>query len=597
MNLKGVGEVVPPSMEVCPYCRKPFKRLKSHLPHCKVTRGAVPAHQEVGPSNSHQEVGPSKPAALPRARAIKGPIRDSVKAKEKGLGTDSKARNPALKEDKSKRTVKPSPPLAVGLGKASNTKANKDIKSQIQSSIEMLKNTEPKIAFLGETTAQFSASENTTPKKELANDLSKSGESRNNPSETEASLPLGPMGPSLSDQDRKYSSAFPNDIQATPADLRLDRMDAPRQNLLIKFLDMRLGDDHSSPTSLTYGVKRLNMSNRVSMSSSSSERDSKAKDHLLASTDLRDLKTREKNTESQIAAFEFSPVGKIQVKENHSKGLDLGAEACGSQGNSEKSAFVTEMQEWAALGDDSVTERTSRGEGPDLNLLMPVGATCSELLAVSQSRNQSLTPLAIKFLQEEKAEACSHDRVPAVKALMEGEERAPLTPKSGCHRPASHPGGRLSARASLQHAPQSPFTRQVGTAERKTLSSALGLEWFPELYPGYLGLGVLPGKPRHWGALAQKPMFVSPWEEGVSQVPLLERSSTAVRSLEAPASLTTSSLSLRRLLGAVQTGWIRCRTTMRSGVGSITMLFMGCFVLCGSWSFKHLKMQRWRKQC
>ncbi|XP_025135184.2 uncharacterized protein C17orf80 [Bubalus bubalis] len=67
-------------------------------------------------------------------------------------------------------------------------------------------------------------------------------------------------------------------------------------------------------------------------------------------------------------------------------------------------------------------------------------------------------------------------------------------------------------------------------------------------------------------------------------IPWLERSATAVRSLEAPASS-----SLRRLLGAVHTGWIRCRTSVRSGVGGLTLLFTGCFVLCCSWSFKHLK--------
>uniref|UniRef100_A0A2I3HB86 Mitochondrial nucleoid associated protein 1 n=1 Tax=Nomascus leucogenys TaxID=61853 RepID=A0A2I3HB86_NOMLE len=44
-----------------------------------------------------------------------------------------------------------------------------------------------------------------------------------------------------------------------------------------------------------------------------------------------------------------------------------------------------------------------------------------------------------------------------------------------------------------------------------------------------------------------------------------------------------------RLLGAVQKGWIRCNTTIRkSGVGGITMLFTGYFVLCCSWSFRRL---------
>ncbi|XP_065753113.1 mitochondrial nucleoid-associated protein 1 [Phocoena phocoena] len=446
----------------------------------------------------------------------------------------------------------------------------------------MLKNTEQKITSQGETTAQFSASENTTSKKELAEDLSKSGESRNNPSETEASLVLGPMEPSLSNQDRKYSSAFPNDVQATSADLKLDRVDAPRQNLLIKLLDMPLGDYHSSPTNLNYRVKRVS-------TSSSSERDSKAGDHLLG-VSTRDSGTWEKNTESQIAAFKVSPLGKIQVKENQGKGLDLGAEACGSQGNAEKSTFATEMQEWAAVSDDSVMERKSRGEGPNLELLTPTGTNCSELLSVSQSRNQSLASLAMKFLQEEKAEACSRNQVPAMKALTKSEEQASLTPKSGRRPPASHPRGQHSAHSTHHHASESPFTGQIGVTDRKTLSSSLGLEWFPELYPGYLGLGVLPGKPQHWGTLAQKPALTSTRGASCSQVPLLERSSTAVRSLEAPARLTTSSFSLRRLLGAVQTGWIRYRTTVQNrGVGGFVTLLTGCFVLCCSWSFKHLR--------
>ncbi|XP_058904994.1 mitochondrial nucleoid-associated protein 1 isoform X3 [Kogia breviceps] len=558
-------------MEVCPYCKKPFKRLKSHLPYCKMIGPAVPA------------VCQSKPPTLLRAKKIKGPIRDSVKAKEKGLGTDSKKRNPELKGDRSEQqTVNSSPRLAVGLGKTSNTKADKDFKNQIQPSLKMLKNTEPKITFKGETTAQFSASENTTPKKELAEDLSKSGEGRNNPAETEASLALGPMEPSLSNQDRKYSSAFPNDVQATSADLRLDRVDAPRQNLLIKLLDMPLGDDHSSPTNLNYGVKRVS-------TSSSSARDSRARDHLLG-VSARDSGTWEKNTESQIAAFKVSPLGKIQVKENQGKGLDLGAEACGSQGNAEKSAFATEMHEWAAKSNDLVMEMKSRGEGPNLELLTPTRTNCSELLSVSQSRNQSLASLAMKFLQEEKAEAFSRNQVPAMKALTKSEEQASLTPKSGCWPLASHPRGQHSAHSTHHHSSKSPFTGHMGATDRKTLSSSLGLEWFPELYPGYLGLGVLPGKPQHWGTLAQKPALISIQEQSCSQVPLLERSSMAVRSSEAPARLTTSSFSLRRLLGAVQTGWIRCRTTVKSrGVGGIMVLFTGCFVLCCSWSFKQLK--------
>ncbi|KAM6403464.1 mitochondrial nucleoid-associated protein 1 [Rhynochetos jubatus] len=32
----------PPGRELCPYCRRPFKRLRSHLPHCKAAPGPAP---------------------------------------------------------------------------------------------------------------------------------------------------------------------------------------------------------------------------------------------------------------------------------------------------------------------------------------------------------------------------------------------------------------------------------------------------------------------------------------------------------------------------------------------------------------------------
>ncbi|XP_032285229.1 uncharacterized protein C17orf80 homolog isoform X1 [Phoca vitulina] len=575
-------------MEVCPYCKKPFKRLKSHLPYCKMIGPTVPADQKACQS---------KPATHPHAKKMKGPITDLNNTKERKLETESKKRNTNLVKDKPERTTKSFPLLAVGLERASNTKADKDIQNQVQCSIKKLKNTEPKITFQGETKAQFYASEDTTPKKELAKYLPPSGESRSNLPETETSLPLGPVEPFLSNQDRKYSSALPSDIRTTSTDLRLDKIDHPRQKLLVNLPDKPIGGYQSSPMNLNYGVER------VQTSLSSNERESKARDHLSeVSSDVRDSETQEKNTESQFLNFKVSPVGDIPVRENQGKGLNLGTEAHGGRGNAEKSVSVKAIQEWASVNgdaknissDDSATEKKGPDEGPSLNLFTPRETTCSELLSVSQSYNQSLASLAVRFFQEEKAEACSPNQVPVVKVLTESGEGASLQHKSGCGPQVSHPGCQQTLHSVLPHASYSPFS-PIGIADRKTLSSSLGLEWFPELYPGYLGLGVLPGKPQYWNAMAQKPQLTSPQGERLSKVPLLERSSTALRSLEPPTRLTTSSLSLMRLLGAVQKGWIRCSTTVRSGVGGITMLFTGYFVLWCSWSFRHLKLQRWRK--
>ncbi|KAB0363863.1 hypothetical protein FD754_008019 [Muntiacus muntjak] len=483
-------------MELCPYCKKPFKRLKSHLSHCKMLGAAMPPDQEIRPC---------EPATLPRGKKIEAPIRDSIKAKEKELGTNSKKRNPEVKGNNSERTVKSSSALAVGLEKASHKKADEDVKSQVKPSLKMLKATKPKVSFQGETTAQFSASENTSSAKELAKALPQSGESRDNPSEIEAPSPPVPVAPSRSNHDRKYSLAFLNDVQATSADSRLDRVDASRQNLLVKLFDTPLGDGHSSPMNCSHRVQRGNMS------SSGRERDSKAEDHLLGASTDRDFGTLAKNAESQIATFKLSPLGESQGRENQGKALHLGAETYGSQGGVEKSESMTGRQDWASLSHDSVTEKKPGDRGPGLHLLPLTGTACPEHLPLAQSCNQSPTSLAIKFLQEEKAEAGSRNRVPAVKALMEGEEWASLTTKVGSQPPASRPRGPQSTHSAQHHASRSPLPGQ-------SLSSTLGLEWFPELYSGYLGLGVLPERPQRWSSVAQKPLLViSPQGERLSQ--------------------------------------------------------------------------------
>lgn len=501
-----------------------------------------------------QKVHQSKPATLPRAKKMKGPIKDLIKAKGKELETENEEINSKLMMDKPEQTVKTFPLPAVGLERATTTKADKDIKNPIQPSFKMLKNTKPKTTFQEETKAQFYASEKTSPKRELAKDLSKFGESQRNPSEAGASLLVGSIEPSLSNQDRKYSSTVPNDVQTTSGDLKLDKIDPQRQELLVKLLDVPTGDCHVSPKNVSDEVKRV----RISLLSN--ERDSKGRDHLSGvPTDVTVTKTPEKNTESLILSLKMSSLGKIQVTEKQEKGLTFGVETCGSKGNAEKSVSATEKQERTVMShscenfntNDSVTEKKSQGEGPHLSLFIP-RETTYEFHSVSQSSSQSLASLATKFLPEEKAEAWNHNRVPDVKALTESpEEQVSLEPKSDSPFQASHTRCQ-SPLCSAQH--HSPFTNHAAAAGRKTLLSCVGLEWFPELYPGYLGLGVLPGKPQRWNAVARKPQLTTPQGERLSQ------------------------------------GWIRCNTTIRkSGVGGITMLFTGYFVLCCSWSFRRLK--------
>ncbi|XP_037664676.1 uncharacterized protein C17orf80 homolog isoform X2 [Choloepus didactylus] len=588
---------IPPRMEVCPYCKKSFKRLKSHLPYCKMIGPNIPADHKVFQS---------KPATLPRAKKIKGPIKDLIKAKERDSQRKSEGRNTNLVRNKPEGTIKSFPLLAVGLERASNPKADKDIKNQGQLSLKILKNTEPKLTFQGETKPQFNASGNTSPKRELAKDVPKSGESRSNFSESGAALLVGSMEPSSSNQDRKYSPDLPTDIQTTSANLTLDKVDLLQQELQVKLSDVPISDYHGPPVNLSDEVETV----RTSLSSS--ERASKARDHLSeVPTDVRNSETQKNNTKSHILGQRVSLLGKIQDEENQDftydikeKGLNLGVEACGNQRNAEKSVSVIEMQEWTSVSNDSKSfnshdsgrEKKSQDEDPSFSLFAPRETTCNEFLSVSQSSNQSLASLAIKFLQEEKGEACNQTQVTDVKAFLESKEQTSLEPRSGCQSQALHIGCQPSLSSTQHHTSKNPFTNHVDAADRMTQPSSMGLEWFPELYPNYLGLGVLPGKLHYWDAIAQKPQLISPQGGRLLQVPLLERSATDIRILESPTRLTTSNFSLMRLLGAVQKGWTVCNSTLkRSGIVGITMLFTSYFTLCCYWSFRHLKLQRWRK--
>ncbi|KAM6245339.1 mitochondrial nucleoid-associated protein 1 isoform 3-T3 [Porphyrio hochstetteri] len=62
----------PPGRELCPYCHRPFKRLRSHLPHCKAAPGPDPGlgpGQAAGPPAAGSRCGSAGAGSRPRAGA------------------------------------------------------------------------------------------------------------------------------------------------------------------------------------------------------------------------------------------------------------------------------------------------------------------------------------------------------------------------------------------------------------------------------------------------------------------------------------------------------------------------------------------------
>ncbi|OPJ88459.1 hypothetical protein AV530_003016 [Patagioenas fasciata monilis] len=126
---------------------------------------------------------------------------------------------------------------------------------------------------------------------------------------------------------------------------------------------------------------------------------------------------------------------------------------------------------------------------------------------------------------------------------------------------------------------------------------ALGLEWFPDLYPTYHGLSIFPGN--HSQEDLGITMKIKGSFSGGQQGPLAERRLLDVRLGELPAWLATRQLSAQGLLGGARKAWSsyynKYINVKRGGPAGISMLLAGYCLLSYGWSYQRLKRHRWRK--
>lgn len=541
------------------------------------------------PISADQKVYQSEPASLSHAKKEARPTTKGLtRAERKELETEGAKRN-ALSEKGSPEWTTATFPLAAGvLETAGTTEAGGKTNDQNQPSIQALSHAKPKVTLQRVTTPQSHASDATSPKRELAEDVTGSEGGQCHPSETEGLL-VGSVEPVLSDQGRKYSSTQHNAKPATSASLKLDTVDPQRQKLLAKLLDVPVSDCHS-PKNNNHGVPR---GRPLILNKESSSRDG---DHVSEVSPYPGNTEAPKKSESLLLDLHPAPLGKTLVGKHQE--LDLGIELCQRKGNPENSSMsATEVLKQACSDRDNKdpilpAKAKTQAALAHLNVLTLPEGTSRKLLSVPESGHQHLTSPAEKS-PENSAKFYGQNQVPAI-TLLVGNKREVLEPMSFCQPHAPQTGYQVLSCSARYPVSKSSLISHVATADSEALPRSVGLEWFPELYPGYVGLGVLPRGPQHWNSVAQMPPPATSQGASVSEVPRLGRSSADSWSSGAPAH-TTSSFPLR-LLGAVHKGWVRCNTTIKkSNIGGLTMLFAGYFILCCNWSFKHLKLQRWRK--
>uniref|UniRef100_G3WSY1 Uncharacterized protein n=1 Tax=Sarcophilus harrisii TaxID=9305 RepID=G3WSY1_SARHA len=559
-----------PQMELCPHCKKQFKRLKSHLPFCKKVGTILPFNSDI--TNS---------------KAVFFQAPKSKKLPKKLTKTD---REETLKKDQSKRRNMNL--MKVRLHNADlemriAMQTAEEMKKQIKNNSQMTQNsTRPKkVVFLAENGHLFSA-EKKNSKAKFKKYLPKSGEDKNkNPSEIFGS---SSSKCSFTNEDKIYWSGLLND----------KIIEHPGQKFLAETLDL--------PFSICETFPSLDRSQNPYATLQSNERGLKAWDPISeASYSVNNSEIPRKSIGSFFSTnYVNSSLSKsLQTggRENHhikhrakKKGFHFGlaARKCSWDKESKdnkspevkvpKLDYMRDAMRKQVNNNNLAIEKIPHHDNPD--------SGCEESLSLADLGNQSLSTLVLKYLQEEE------DLVTPVNPV---ESKKPVfsEPYPNPNTWATHTKyNQQPLNLACHFAPKNLTGGHIETTGSKSLPTSLGLEWFPELYPGYQHLGVLPGRPQKGNIEIQKFHHSLPEEERVLQAPPLERNLMDLKIGRLPSWLRVSNFSIMGLLGKVQKAWIKYPkfvSLKKGGAGCITMFCAGYWVLCYSWSFKHLSKISW----
>ncbi|XP_074080760.1 mitochondrial nucleoid-associated protein 1 isoform X2 [Macrotis lagotis] len=560
-----------PHMELCPHCKKQFKRLKSHLPYCKKKEVILPLDSDITDSKAALVQAPKSKELQKKLTKVDGEETHKINQR--------KRRNTNLVKDR----------FSANTEMRTNVQTSEDMKKQIEIIPQITQNHPiPKRVVFPTKNVYLLFAAKKTSKARSTIYLPQLGEIKNKkPSEN---LGSSPSKHSSTNADKKHSSLLNN-----------NRIEHSGQKLLTETLDL--------PFIIFESYLSLDRCQNPFATLQSNKRSPKARDPISEASH-NNSETQKRNTESCFSGnYVNSLYKKFQTggMENHSikhrakkKEFHFGLEAAGkgswnkgSEGNKSPEVEVPKLDYMEddlrkQFDNDLATEKTTHHDNPASVLLSSGRLTCKETLSLADLGNQRLSTLVLKYLQEEedgyKALVIPTNPVENKKSLSSEPDPDPKTwaTLTKCHQQPLNLACHCTAKNLI--------SGHVQAAGSKSLPVFWGLEWFPELYPGYLHLGILPERSQKGNIEVQKHHSFTEVERAL-QVPVWERSLMNIKIGKLRSWFTVPNFSLMGLLGKVLKAWIRYPNYVnlkKGSVGGITMLFAGCWVLCCTWSFKHL---------
>ncbi|XP_053904354.1 uncharacterized protein C17orf80 homolog [Malaclemys terrapin pileata] len=602
----------PPGMELCPYCKKPFKRLKSHLPYCKMA-GDMKAAFDLGKMASVDlKASQSKPVRLLATEKKRGQSKEKITTPDNSSERESKKKSLDTIGNKVESKLNP---LQIGSTAGTEIASNlpaekpgKNTKRQMKLTSEKTHRAEGMTIVQEEARMHMNAAEERTSK---AKQLPTKQKSRSkNTSHDENSASGGILELSSVNKDGKSASKFPND-PIRSAKQKQRKVGSSTQEVAGS-LDLPTCDLESIPRAAIEGVKVVIEKHRVKVLRGRNE--SKIQGTLADSATTGNCATQ--GWYLEMLAPDCSESHADTVQSDHWKNMNV-------TGATNTNAFSLEFAESNTLSGER--EKGNRLTATGMHVLSDPGkADCGKsprglvpLDGVAKSETEekqfylngdvdskasfsaSLAEKPHPSVRETlrgASEGIASNYLACVQQLLVDEKQVALLSES-----VLNTGRRDSELALKQHLcytseNQPPCLFQ--SSGRNIQARSIGLEWFPELYPNYQRLSMFPRRLLRGDAEIKMKKIEPGFLEG-PQAPLVERRLMEVKLRELPAWLAACDFSPKGLLGAVQKAWSiyynKYIDVKKGGVAGISMLLAGYCILSYGWRYEHLKQDRWRK--
>ncbi|XP_042303877.1 uncharacterized protein C17orf80 homolog isoform X2 [Sceloporus undulatus] len=574
----------PAGREICPYCKKTFKRLKSHLPHCKIAGGP----------NSNEVLFPSvKVCSSVMPELLKTEKKGKIEGRETAPQKDNKKSKPDLTRN---RTIKPLEELEIaGIAPSSNMLASDATQTQIKHITEKTHKTK------GSGQRASGEEVHAKPAKKVVSEMTlekKSSKIRKSRGKmiSEGKEVMPHLAIELPVQSTKLTSEPLSQTTKPFAKHRHSKGDVGKQDES-SWPDSSTQDLQPIPEGITDRIELVIENHRVKVLRKKPK--SSVQNISLNGAAISNSKTSRCSIKSSPEGEKIdSADGQHVVKVTQSGGgkTALGLDLAGNVWSGKMGDGIT-SDKAHTLADCSVGSYRKVSSVP-LQLAAEVKNIIDKnplFLKIeggypkgSHVYTSPKSEIYVEFAEElgekyyDKTLNCSLTSLETGAVLP---SRTIVTSEISLRPPSLHMKERTSAHGLL-------------APDRSEEPRSLGLEFFPELYPNYLSLGLLSRRlPQRSVRIPGTQALILP-SEG-NHVPLAERCLMDVKLQDLPAWLATRDLSPQGMLRVTRRAWNgyynKYINVKKGRMAGISMLLLGYCFLSYAWSYEHIKQSRWQK--